>query len=450
MRPQKIMSNRIDKIKFNHWLNIRKTSLDVLNDMLRGVLNYEIKLDNLDKLDDHAIHKITEILKIKKNDLTQSNEVPTYIYNSKQQIKKSKRPIKRGGIHFYNYYTLPSPEGYVAPVLIDILCPKNKLPTLNNGHLEPAITVSLGPNDIYARFAKKINDITFLKFRVNPDKKTDWVVGSNYYEPSYCLHTYSRATDKPGMILSYTTRSNLENLFNSKLSQNSFKNFKKQINSQKPERSFLKQDLTDKGYSLEYLSKKAKVSLTRIKNYFKNNKSKLTWNELQKICKLINSDPSRYIDKEFKEDSIGKYYFDYKDSLKTIRSFKSYKIASIASSPRSPDLTGYFIKVFNNSKKPVTDLLDSTCSHYLNTKGTLNFFVRDGKSLKKIKMFKGDSIWVSSFSSHGFSGNGALIKISDGQNFNYLEKIDLSNTYNLKKTLSRGRKDVVNWGYDTK
>ena len=28
---------------------------------------------------------------------------------------------------------------------------------------------------------------------------------------------------------------------------------------------------------------------------------------------------------------------------------------------------------------------------------------------------------------------GALIKISDGQNFNYLEKIDITNTYNLKK-----------------
>ena len=72
---------------------------------------------------------------------------------------------------------------------------KEKLPKLNNGHLEPAITVSLGPNDIYARFAKKIDKFTFLKFRVNPDSKTDWVVGSNYYEPSYCLHTYSRATN---------------------------------------------------------------------------------------------------------------------------------------------------------------------------------------------------------------------------------------------------------------
>ena len=35
-------------------------------------------------------------------------------------------------------------------------------------------------------------------------------------------------------------------------------------------------------------------------------------------------------------------------------------------------------------------------------------------------------------------------------NFNYLEKIDLTNTYNLKMTLKRGRKDKVNWGYDTK
>ena len=49
--------------------------------------------------------------------------------------------------------------GYVAPVLIDILCPKNKLPKLNNGHLESAITLSLGPNDIYARFGKKLTNL---------------------------------------------------------------------------------------------------------------------------------------------------------------------------------------------------------------------------------------------------------------------------------------------------
>ena len=105
-------------------------------------------------MDTHTINEVEKILDVPKEFLLSHDDVPPYIYNSKHQIEKTKRPIKRGGIHFYNYYTLPSPKGYVAPVLIDILCPKEKLPKLNNGHLEPAITVSLGPNDIYARFAK--------------------------------------------------------------------------------------------------------------------------------------------------------------------------------------------------------------------------------------------------------------------------------------------------------
>ena len=61
-------------------------------------------------------------------------------------------------------------------------------------------------------FAEKLNKTTWVKFKVNNDKKTNWVVGSSYFEPSFCRHTYSRATDGLGRILSYTTRSNLENL----------------------------------------------------------------------------------------------------------------------------------------------------------------------------------------------------------------------------------------------
>ena len=165
---------------------------------------------------------------------------------------------------------------------------------------------------------------------------------------------------------------------------------------------------------------------------------------------MINSNPYDFLDKTFKEDAIGKYYYDYKDSLKTIRKFKSYQVASIASSLRSPDLTGYFLKVSNSSKKNILDLLDNNCSHYLVTKGSIFIFLKINNKVKKIAMKEGDSIWVSSYTNHGFTGNGALIKISDGQNFNYLEKIDLSNTYNLNKTLSRGREDKVNWGYDVK
>ncbi len=440
---------KIDGIKLNHWLNIRKTSLDVLNKMLKDFINFEIDFENLDELNDFAIEKVAEVLQIPKTKLLKTENVPSYIYNSKEQIEKTRRPITRDGIHFYNYYTLPSPKGYVAPVLIDILCPKEKLPKLNNGHLEPAITVSLGPNDIHARFAKKINKLTFLKFRVNPDPKTNWVVGSNYYEPSYCLHTYSRASDGPGRILSYTTKSYTEKLFYSKLNENSFNALSDKIDPDKPNRSFLLQDILNRGYDLKSISSKTKISLSKLKSHF-SYKKKLNSKQITKICNLINTDPSFYDDKKFKEDKIGKYYYDYKDSLRTARKFKSYDVATIAGSARSPDLTGLFLNVKNNSKNFNCDLIDSNCSHYLVTKGSVIFHSKINGKFEKINMREGDSIWVASFTNHGFTGTGALIKISDGQNFNYLEKIDLINTYNLRKTLKRGRKDQVNWGYDTK
>lgn len=436
----------IDKIKLNHWLNIRKTTLFVLNEKLRRHSNFEIDFEKLEDVTENSAKLISNILDIDINEILKTEEVPNFIIKTKAQINQTKRPIQRGGIHYYNYYTLPSPKGYVAPVLIDILCPKEKMPVLNNGHLEPAITVSLGPNDIYARFAKKINKTNFVKFKINPDPKTNWIVGSNYYEPSYCLHTYSRATDGPGKILSYTTKSNIEALFDSKLNNNSFKNFSKVLEKKNPNRSFLHQDILNRGYDFNSISKKTKISLNKIKNYF-SNKNNLSIGEIKKICDVLNTDASFYYDKTFKEDKIGKYYFDYRDSIKTIRNFRSYKVASIACSARSPDLTGYFLKVSSN-KKVAADLLDSNCSHYLVTKGEIYFNIEENNKIKKIKIVEGDALWLSSYIKHGFTGSGALIKISDGQNFNYLEKIDITNTYNLKKTLTRGRKDRVNWGYD--
>ena len=443
-----MMDIKIEKIKLNHWLNIRRTTLKVLNNKLKNYLNFELTFKNLGKLDKYAIEKLAEILAIPVSNITQEDQIPTFIFNTKEEMEKTKRAISRDGIHFYNYYTMPSPKGYVTPLLIDILCPKEKIPALNNGHLEPAITVSLGPCDINARFEKKINKTTFHKFRINKDPKTNWVVGSSYYEPSYCVHTYSRAEKGSGKILSYTTRSNLESLLGNKLNNNSFRNYTKSIKKINLNRQFLAQDIENKGYSLKEISKKTEIPINKIKNFLSKNNSKLTFKELSKICDLINSDPSKYLDKKFKEDPIGRYYYDYKDSLKTIRSFKSYQVASIASSSRHQDLYGYFIKVENTKKGSVLDLMDTNCSHYLVSKGNVQFHLKQDEKNQKINLKEGDTLWVSAYTFHGFSGKGSLIKISDGQNINYLEKIELANTYNLKNTLSRGRDDMMTWGYD--
>ena len=191
----------LDKVRLNRWLNIRKTTIGDLNKLLRSKLNFKITLDNCENLDQFSINNIAKILQTPSSNLLKHEDTPTFLFKTKKEIEKSRRSIKKDGIHFYNYYTLPTPRGYIAPVILDILCPKEKLPQLNEGHLEPAITISLGPNDIYARFAKKINKTTWIKFKVNKNKKSNWVVGSSYFEPSFCKHTYSRVTNGPGRIL---------------------------------------------------------------------------------------------------------------------------------------------------------------------------------------------------------------------------------------------------------
>ena len=70
------------------------------------------------------------------------------------------------------------------------------------------------------------------------------------------------------------------------------------------------------------------------------------------------------------------------------------------------------------------------------------------QKIQKINAKEDDCFWVSAFSEHGFSGNGSLVKISDGQNINYLEKEDITNTYQIKDVLKRARADIKNWGYD--
>ena len=440
----------LDKIKLNRWLNIRKTTIGQLNRDLKNKINFRISFNNCQNLDVYTIKVISDYLEIAVDKIKKNRSTPLFLYNSKKDIEKTKRPITKDGIHFYNYYTLPTPEGYVAPVLLDIMCPKNKLPKLNNGHLEPAITISMGPGDIHARFGEKLKKDTWQQFKVNHDPKSNWIVGSSYFEPSLCKHSYSRTSDKLGRIISYTTKSNIEELINDKLNDNSYRNLLNINKNKNINRTLLKLEIETKGYSIESIAKKIKLPTKKIKNYLNKINSSLEKKYIIKICKIINSDSNLFLDRKHNEDSVGKLYFDYKDSIKSIRKFKSYKVASIANSKRLPDLSGYFMKVLNKRNIFLDDLFDSKCSHYFITKGAMKVHIRseNKKITKNIK--EGDCLWLSGFTYHGFTGDGALLKISDGQNINYLEKEDLINTYKLNNILERSRGDMQNWGYDEK
>jgi hypothetical protein len=428
----------IDIIKLNHWLNARKITNQFIR-LKQVSLSKKLKLKKNFNISSKELFFINTKLLIPTEKVVHQNKIPDYIYWSKTKIEKTKRPIKRDGIHFYNYYSLPIPDGFVGPVILDILCPKDKLPQLNNGHLEQAITINLGNSDIYGRWGNVKNKTNFSKIRFNNSSVNSWIIGDTYVEPTYCPHSYSRATDYNSQILSYTAKSPLEKLIKNlnNWSNKNYKSLMNNIQSKDIRTSVLNFYLNNQGISIKYLAKSINFKISNISQIIKNKKI------LLKTCKFLKIDPNLLDKKNYSsEDAIGKTYLSYKESFKTIRKYKSYTIASMASSERYTDLFGYFIKVSN--KRKVKDLSDYASSHYLITSG--NFYLNIDN--KKIKIKKGDAIWMSSFKLHGFSGNGSLLKISNGENLDSADLSEILNLYNPKQTLERSYKDKISWGYE--
>jgi hypothetical protein len=431
-------SIKVDIIKLNHWLNARKITIKFIEKKQKSLIK-KLKSKKNFNISSKELFFINSQLLIPTEKIILQNKIPDFIYWPKNKIEKTKRPIKRDGIHFYNYYSLPIPDGFVGPVILDILCPKDKLPKLNNGHLEQAITINLGNSDIYGRWGKNKNKINFSKIRFNNSSTNSWIIGDTYVEPTYCPHTYSRATAKNSQILSYTAKSPLEKLIKNlnNWSNENYKNLMKNIKSKDIRTSILDFYLNNKGVSLKYLSNAINFRINNLSQIIKNKKI------LSKACKFLKINPSLFDKKIYSsEDAIGKTYLSYKQSFKTIRKYKSYTIASMASSERYTDLYGYFIKVSN--KKKIKDLSDYASSHYLVTSGNFDLNIDD----KKIKLKKGDAIWMSSFKVHGFSGYGSLLKISNGENLDSSDLLEILNLYNPQKTLERSYKDKISWGYE--
>ena len=429
---------KVDIIKLNHLLNARKITLPLIKNRQKS-LYLKLKKNKNFKASLKELNFINAFLSIPTEKIIFKDLLPDYILMKKEEIIKTKRPIMRDGIHFYNYYSLPAPYGYIGPVILDILCPKNKMPKLNNGHLEQAITVNIGNNDIYGRWGESKNRINFSRIRFNNTKKNPWIIGDTYVEPTYCPHTYSRATDYNSQILSYTAKSPIEKLVKTLngWSIESYKNFLNRIDNKDIRISVLNLYMDNKAMDIKYLSKKINHDFKNLKQIINNKKI------LNKICGVLDINYEQFSEKKYKyEDKIGKTYLSYKESFKTIRNYKSYTIASMASSKRFMDMFGYFIKV--DKKKEVKDLSDFASSHYLVTGG--NILLNIDK--KRVKLKKGDAIWMSSFKKHGFSGNGSLLKISNGENIDASNLSEMMNLFKPKKTLERAYKDKISWGYE--
>ncbi|MFI9404510.1 histidine kinase [Nocardia sp. NPDC052316] len=435
---------RVDNYKVMHWQNTRKMTTGQTADAV-GLDHAQLeKLMSSQEWPDELAAAVARALQISPEQFAASGRSGlTVLVRTAQDLHDTRRPIQRDGIHFYNYYTMAAPQGAVAPVILDILCPADRLPALNNGHLEPAITINLGPGDIHGRWGEELSEATWQVIRANAGADK-WIVGDSYVEPSYCPHTYSLAGAAPARIVSYTGQSSLAGLM-------------EDVNDWSDPAAHAMFGRLDEGPAPRQV---ATLLLDRRGHTLASAASLLGAAEAELIAALdeggiellramgatLGFDYRLLIRPATRHDAVGKTFKDIEECRRETRAFKGYQVTSTASAPHLPDLTGLFMLVSGHG----AELCEPAESHYLVTAGapTLHWTAADGRA-EHAELSVDASAWVAPFVTHHWSGDGAMIKLGSGRHLGYLDLYELTNTYAAVATLRRGRRDNRGWGYDS-
>lgn len=448
---------RIDPFRLMHWMNARKLTPAMV--AARSGIAHEtlvgLRKDEGGNLNEEAAASLAAALNVPVGHLVgRSDGAIAAIYMSRAEIEATKRPIERDGIHFYNYYSLPAPKGEVGPVILDILCPNGRLPKLNNGHLEPAITINLGPGHIHGRWGEEIGPDTWQVLGANQTGEEPWIIGDSYVEPAYCPHTYALAGNKQARILSYTVKSNLDALFDRThgWSDDAFERFSREHRASSPEAAALKAHMERRGWEAETLAKTTGVDAAALDRFLGGNGTALGEAELGRLAEALGVDRRQFVAPKHLNDPLGKTHCTVVDAIRSVRPYKSYRVASMASSTRFPDLTGMFMQVAKAAhEKPearALDLCDFSNTLYIVTSGDMQVHWVDADgSLSGRALREGDALWLGPYVAHGFFGTGSLIKMGNGEGVSYLDQIELANTFDRSGTIARARRDSEGWGY---
>jgi 2-hydroxyethylphosphonate dioxygenase len=443
--------------KLLHWLNARKLTVAHVAKKTGWEQNHVDSIFAGTKdLSNLEIEKLASILDVDAELIRdEKSKIPLTIFSPSSEMLSSKREVIRDGIHFYNYFTLPSPRGYICPVILDILCPSDRYPQLNNGHLEPAITINLGPGDISGRWDERLYDESWRILRSNAELPADlkWIVGDSYFEPSYQPHSYCLASETPARILSYTAASPLYSFLDSinKLDSTLVDRFLSFLDDRSTQnniqRVVLDSQMRKFGFDTESLAEATGYDELRIKSWL-DGTEEMCSKEIEAICSVTKSDSRMFCNNSPLVDKLGKVHLTAIDSSRSVRKFSSYDVASVASCSSLPDLAGVFMLVSKSSNKDFDIYLHQN-AHYLVTDGNLRFrWIDSSGEHYEQQLHYWDSLWVAPFVEHCFEGDGSLIRMTNGDRLSYLDFVAMSNTFHLKKTIFRGYKDGSNWGYE--
>jgi 2-hydroxyethylphosphonate dioxygenase len=438
---------RIDRFKLNHWTNARKLTPALLAERACVALeDVQAMLAGLDA-DDDVASSVARALRISVAQLDSAGESDlTVVWQPAEVLYASCRPIQRDGIHFYNYYTMAAPPGRVAPVILDILCPAGRLPALNNGHLEPAITVNLGPGHIYGRWGAELTPATWQVIAANLDADS-WIVGESYVEPSYCPHAYSLAGAEPARIVSYTGHANLASLVEemNMWSDPAFARFAKVVESGLPPDVVADMLLAARGHDRASAAAAMGIEAAELSSALADPNAHV--DVLRGLGIAAGLDYRLLLPPGRRHDAVGKTYQSLAATRRSVREFLGYRVASMASAPHLPDVIGLFMLVSGDHGGY---LAEPNETHYLAASGEPALEWADASGRLQVRTLgKDGSAWVGPFVSHRWTGDGAVLKLSSGPHLGSLDMLELTSTYAPGTTLQRGRRDLSGWGYDS-
>jgi hypothetical protein len=430
---------KADTYKVVHWMNVRK----VTTQQVAASIGHPLDPEEASTWPEDLTEAVAGFLKIGPEKITVSSRANlAAIYQSADNLHATRREIRRGGMHFYNYYTMAAPPGSVGPVILDILCPADHLPELNNGHLEPAITVNLGPGDIHGRWGEDIDDDTWQVLRANPDKG-NWIVGDSYVEPSYCPHSYSLATERPARIISYTAHSNLMDFLEDLNDWDgaAADSLITILDAGLSPRALAELLLARRGHSLETAAQILELSTAQLIESLEGGSISV----LRTLGRTFGFDFRLLLTPDKRYDKVGKTCRTISECLADTREFRGYDVTSLASAPHLPDLTGLFMRVDGDAG----ELLDLGETHYLVTGGELDLEWKTAGGHGHAHLDTDATAWIAPCIAHRWSGQGSLVKLGSGRHPGYLDLTELTNTYAPAATMRRGRHDRASWGYDS-
>lgn len=441
----------IDSYRLVHWMNVRKVTPEQVADAAGcdPALLHAATASGLFEASADLGTRLGEVLGTTVDRLTADRERPEAVVMTAEEVAATCRPIRRSGLHFYNYYTMAHPPGEVGPVILDILCPAGTLPELNHGHLEPAITLSLGPGDIHGRWGQDLTEDTWHELRANHSSDR-WIVGDSYVEPSYCPHAYALVSDQPAQIISYTASSALAPLLDE------FNHWPDDAFAEAVDRiadasgaAALAEFLGRRGYGPAAAAAATGLPPAAVERFLDGDTSSLSPGDLRDLGTALGFDHRPCLPAPSREDGVGKTYMSFEQSRAGARRFRGYEVASLATAPRLPDLTGLFVSVDGQDEQDLA-LLVLAESHYYVTAGpvSLAWRLRNGTLARRV-LATGSTAWVAPGVRHGFGGHGAVVGLSSGRHVATTDWLTLSTTYEPTVALRRSRRDLAGWGYDS-